>query len=559
MLWETISAARDLGRMHEIATVLIRYGFGDMVRRLGMSGVLERAGRVLHWKDVHAMATLAPPERVARMMEELGPTFVKLGQLLSTRVDLFPTDWITAFEKLQDQVPALPFEQLREQLTADLGAPPEEIFPRFETEAFAAASMAQVHRAWLADGTAVVLKVRRPGIVETIEADLRLLARLADIAENGIPELKSYRPTEVVRQFSLSLRRELDLEGECRHAERIAANLVDYSFIVIPRVYWRWTSQRLNVQEYMDGIRGRDLAGIDAAGLDRKLLAQRGTRAVLKMVLIDGFFHADPHLGNVICLPQDRLAFIDFGMVGRLSTVRREQMTDLVYALIMKDAAGVVDTVVEWVGDRPVNEEALTIEVDAFLDHYHGLTLKELDFAGLLSDLAAIIREHQLVLPPDLALLFKTLISLDGVGRRLDPHFNIVDEATPFLRRVMRARLRPNVILKSGLRTGLRVFRMLGSLPQDVRGFIKSMRRGGIQIKIDVGRLDHFGHQIDRAVSRLTVGIVTAALIIGTSIIAATSDAPGLWGMPPLGFIGFLASTISGVWLLVSIWRGRKD
>ena len=176
MFWEAISAARDLGRLHEIATVLIRYGFGDMVRRLGMSGVLERAGRVLHWKDVHAMATLTPPERTARMMEELGPTFVKLGQLLSTRVDLFPSDWISAFEKLQDQVPAVPFELLREQLVADLGRAPEEIFARFETEAFAAASMAQVHRAWLEDGTAVVLKIRRPGITETIEADLRLLA-----------------------------------------------------------------------------------------------------------------------------------------------------------------------------------------------------------------------------------------------------------------------------------------------------------------------------------------------------------------------------------------------
>ena len=559
MFWEAISAARDLGRLHEIATVLIRYGFGDMVRRLGMSGVLERAGRVLHWKDVHAMATLTPPERTARMMEELGPTFVKLGQLLSTRVDLFPSDWISAFEKLQDQVPAVPFELLREQLVADLGRAPEEIFARFETEAFAAASMAQVHRAWLEDGTAVVLKIRRPGITETIEADLRLLARLAEIAEGGIPELKPYCPIDVARQFSLSLRRELDLEGECRHAERIAANLVEYPYIVIPRVYWQWTSQRLNVQEYMDGIHGRDLAALDAAGLDRGLLAQRGTRAVLKMVLVDGFFHADPHLGNVICLADNRLAFIDFGMVGRLSTARRDQLTDLVYALMTKDAIGVVDSVLIWVGDRPVNEEALVIEVDAFLDHYHGRTLKDLDFSALLSDLAAIIREHQLVLPADLALLFKTLISLDGVGRRLDPQFNIVSEVTPFLQRILRARLQPDVLIKRGWRSGLRAIRLLSSLPDDVRGLINSMRRGGVQIKIDVGRLDHFGHQIDRAVSRLTIGIVTAALIIGTSIISATSNTPTVMGLPPLGFIGFLASAVSGVWLLISIWRGRKD
>lgn len=559
MIRETLSAARDLGRLHEIAVVLIRWGFGDLVRRLGMSHTLEKAGRVLRWKDPDLLADLEPPERVCKVLEELGPTFVKLGQMLATRVDLFSPEWIKAFEKLQDQVFPLPFEELIPQLTEDLGAPPETIFASIEKKPLAAASMAQVHRATLQTGETVVLKIRRPEIEKTIEADLRLLRRVAEIAENNMPELKRFRPTEVSRQFSLSLKRELDLEGECRHAERIAKNLKHNNQVVIPSVHWQWTTTRLNVQTYIEGVRASDINNIVEAGLDKKRIANIGAEAIMHMVLVDGFFHADPHLGNIICLPNNRLALIDFGMVGRLSDTRREQLIKLLFALVKKNASGVLDILLDWVPEQDVDETALLMEIDAFLDHYHGLSIKNLHFAALLAELTAVLREHELVLPPDLALLFKTLISLDGVGRKLDPDFNIVEIASPFIFRLVNQKYRPDILAKRGLLQSAELFEVLTSLPGDVQGLTRAVKRKGLKVNVDVKRLDHFGHQLDRAASRVTIGLIVAALIVGTAIVSSIENQPTIWGLPAWGLIGFTGAVLWGVILMVSIWRGNRD
>ena len=559
MIRETLSAARDLGRLHEITVVLIRWGFGDIVRRLGMSHALEKAGRALNWKNADLLADLEPPERVCKALEELGPTFVKLGQMLGTRVDLFNAEWIAAFEKLQDNVESIPYEDLIAQLTEDLGAAPEDIFDDIDTNPIAAASIAQVHRAKLKDGTEVVLKIRRPDIEKTVEADLRLLRRLAEIGESSVDELKRFRPVEVSRQFALSLQRELDLEGECRHAERIAENLQDNPNIVVPTVYWKWTTQRLNVQAYVDGVHASDINNLVAAGLDKKRIAYNGAEAIMHMVLIDGFFHADPHLGNIICLEDNKIALIDFGMVGRLSDFRREEIVKLLFSLVKKNSKGVIDILLDWVPDEDVDENVLAMEIDAFLDHYHGRSLQQLHFAALLTDLTSILREHELVLPPDLALLFKTLISLDGVGRKLDPDFNIIEIASPFIMQLMSKKYRPDIAFKKGMDQSVELFQILTSLPSDAKDLLQSVKRKGIKVNVDVKRLDHFGHQLDRAASRVTIGLIVAALIVGTAIVSSIENQPTVWGLPAWGFVGFMAAAFWGVALLISIARGKKD
>ena len=407
MLWEALAAARDLGRLHDLAGILIRYGFGDLVRRIGLADALERAGQALHWHAAAELARLEPPVRVRRALEEMGPTFVKLGQLLSTRVDLFDPEWIAEFSKLQDHAPALTYTEIRRQLTEDLGGPPEDVFATFDPIPLAAASIAQVHRARLHDGVEVAVKVRRPGIRPIVEADLRWLARLAELAGAEIPELKRYHPEEFVRQFARSLRRELDFAVECRNAERILENFARFSdpaplksdskretvgaapfkpstappIIIIPRVYWQWTGERVCVQEFVDGIPGTDLGAVDRAGLDREVLARRGTRAVLKMIFEDGFFHADPHPGNVFYLPGDRIAFIDFGMVGQLNDARREQLSRLLLGLMRREAEGVVDVLLDWSPDGAANEAELTQEMQAFIDQYYSKTLKDFRLA----------------------------------------------------------------------------------------------------------------------------------------------------------------------------------
>ena len=554
MLWEALGAARDLGRVHQIAAVLVRYGFGGLVQRVGMASALERAGKALRWREPEDLARLEPPARVRRVLEELGPTFVKLGQILATRGDLFPPEWIVEFGKLQDAAPALPFEDLRGQLVEDLGEAPEAVFAELDPVPLAAASLAQVHRARLADGTAVVIKVRRPGIRPVIEADLRLLDRLAEIIEKEAPELVRYRPREVIRQFAHSLRRELDFSAEGRHAERIAALFVGSPEIVVPRIHWQWTGERLNVQDFIEGIPGRQAAALPE-GFDRRLLARLGADAVLRMMLEAGFFHADPHQGNVFYLPGNRIAFIDFGMVGRLSEARRFEVATLMHGLVGRDARKVADVLLDWSADSNGDAEALRSEIEAFVDDYHGVALKKLDLGALLADVVAILREHGLALPPDLALMIKAFITLEGMGRQLDPDFDIAGEAAPFLREVLLAHLAPRAIARRGWEALLGGVQMLAGLPQDLGRLLRAARRGKLHLEVDVPALKSFGDQLDRAASRLTMAIVTAALIVGSSIVM-TVDRGG--GVATLGLLGFIAAMLGGLWVLVSVWRGGR-
>ncbi len=559
MLWEALSAVRDIGRLQDLASVLIRYGFGDIVRRAGMRPVLERTGRALHWKYVEDLALLEPPQRVRRALEDMGPTFIKLGQVLATRVDLFSPEWIREFEKLQDQVPSLPFEDLAGQVEQDLGAPIDEIFPWFNKTPLAAASIAQVHCARLENGDQVIVKIRRPNIRKTIEADLRLMERLARVAEIELTELQRYHPKEVIRQFTQSLHRELDFATESRNAERMAHNFEDHPSIVIPKVYWEWAGERINVQEYIDGMTARDQETLVAAGFDCKLLAKRGADAVLKMVLIDGFFHADPHPGNIIFLPDDRIAFIDFGMIGWLSESRRDQVIGLLHAIVNRDSARVVDVLQEWAGDAYINAATVSSEIDRFIDTYHSIPLKQLDVAAMLTDLTTLIRNHELALPPDLTMLFKTLITLDGTGRQIDPDFDLVGQAAPFLEKAMYARYRPEEIVKRGRRSLISLSDLATAVPHDLRRLLRALRSGALKINVDMIRLTHFGLQLDRAATRLTVGMITSALIIGSSIVMTVSGGPTLLGLPAFGLLGFLGAGIGGIWLMFSIWRGRQD
>lgn len=559
MFWESLIAARDLGRLRDIVSVLVRYGFSDAVQRMGLSTLLENAGKLLHLKKTPEIPKLDTPQRIRFALEELGPTFVKLGQILSTRVDLFPPEWIAEFEKLQDQVPPVPFDELRQQLTEDLGAPPEEIFDFLDTEAMAAGSIAQVHAARLKDGTEVVLKIRRPDIRQIVEADLRLLTRIAEIAENEIEEIRRFHPKQVVRQFTLSLRREMDLVSECQNMERIAANFKDDANIVIAKVYWQWTCESVNVQSHLKGIQGRDLDVVDKSGLDRTILAKRGANAVLKMVLQDGFYHADPHAGNVLYLPENRIAFLDFGMTGHLSQVRREQIVDLLHGMVNREVGDVTDVLLTWASDAAVDTESLAIDVDAFLDSYHSVPLKQLRLSAMLGDITVILRNHQLVLPPDLSMLFKVFITLEGLGRQLDPDFDMVGTASPFLKRAIFARYTPEAIAKRGIRSLSNMLEIFGSLPQDLRRLLRAAKRGAFQVNVDITRLEKFGRQLDKSASRITVGLITSALIVGSSIVMTVSGGPTLMGLPLFGFLGFLAAGIGGIWVLISIYRGGKS
>jgi ubiquinone biosynthesis protein len=556
------STTRELPRLREISSVFVRHGLGDLVRRAGIATLLEHAGHVLQWGEASEIAHLEPQQRARLAFEQLGPTFVKLGQILSTREDLLPPTWTTELAQLHSHVAPVPFDDLLPQVEQALGRSPFEVFSNLEREPYAAASIAQVHRAKLASGTPVILKIRRPGIEAKIDADLRILEHLAHLVEREIPEVRRYRPVQVVGQLRGSLERELDLAVEARNTERFARNFADDLDILVPRVYWEWTSSAMNVQEHIEGIRGNDLVAIDNAGLDRKALAARGADAVLKMILVDGFFHADPHPGNVMYLPGNRIALIDFGMVGRLSPLRRRQIVDLLAGLARHDEETMLDVLLDWRGDDFVDEARLATDLGEFAFDYADMQLKDLKIGVLLRRVSAILREHSIVLPVDLTLMFKALISLEGLGRHYDPEFRLIERAKPFLDSAMRERYQPAEAARRAQETLSDFFGLVTSMPRDLARLVKDARHGRMRVDLDLKRLDSFGHRLHSAINRATIGIMTASLVVGSSIVMTVAEGPTLFGVPLLtffGLLGYLIAFVNSLWIILSIWRsGRR-
>jgi ubiquinone biosynthesis protein len=353
----------------------------------------------------------------------------------------------------------------------------------------------------------------------------------------------------------------LDLAAECRHAERIAANMQGLPFVVIPRVYWKHTSARVNVQDYVDGIAGYQLEQLTPeAGFDRALLARRGAQAVLKMIVQDGFFHADPHPGNVFYLPDNRLAFIDFGMVGRLSERRRAEVLQLLLGLVERQPQAVADVLLDWAGDdHGVNLSQMETEIEVFVDQYHGIPLADLNLGQMLGDVTSILRDNRLSLPSDLALLVKAFVSLEGMGRGLDPGFHVVNQATPLLRQVLRAGYAPKALAARSWKALRRTLAVAEQLPQDLSRLLRNARRGRVHVGIELAHLKRVGDQIDRAASRLAMALIIAALVVGSSIVMNVQGGPTLLGLPLFGFIGFGGAVIGGIWLVRSISRSGKS
>ncbi|NWF72740.1 MAG: ubiquinone biosynthesis protein UbiB [Nitrospirae bacterium] len=515
------STMAELNRLREIIKVFSIAGFGDLFKHMGLEAAAERTGKIMGWKYVDEIAHLERPQRVRRVLEVLGPTFVKIGQILATRPDLFGPEWITEFEKLQWQAPPLDFAELRPQVEEDLGAPLEEIFQEVETTPLAAASLAQVHRATLKDGTKVVLKIQRPGIRPIIESDMRLLAHLASLAEKHVPELAAYHPQQVVQHLAKSLQNELNFVTEGHNADQVAANFEDNDQIVIPKVYWEWTKPRISVQEFVDGIPGVNVQAIEAAGMDRTRIAQAGASAVLKMIMIDGLFHADPHPGNIFILPGERIAFIDFGMVGRVSDLRRRQIMRLLQALQDNDAEGLSTILLEWSGREGDDPGELLEAVEEFLSKYAGKSMALMDLSAMVGDLLSLVRDNKLTMPPDQAMLLKVFVSLEGAFKKLDPGFDIILAIQPILHEAVTDKLSLQALGKHGLKTLTQYLELFADLPKEIRRGIYTAKTGNLKIRVELSHSDELQHLVTRAIVLLAVAGTASALVIGGSILMA--------------------------------------
>jgi ubiquinone biosynthesis protein len=549
---------RSIRRYWNIGRVLSAYGFDHALEALGLHDIADRGRRLLHHNSVD-IARLTAAERMRLALEELGPTFVKLGQLLSTRPDIIPASFVQEFEKLQDQVPSFSFTELTAQVEQELKGPITDFFAEIDPEPLAAASIAQVHRARLLTGEQVVIKVRRPGVVEVVEADIGALMSLAQLAERHVSGSEIYDPVGVVREFARTIRREMDFTREGHTIEKFRDNFAQTTWMYFPCVYWLQSARGVLTLEYIDGIKVSDLGRLERGGLDRKVIAQRGADAFLEMVLNHGFFHGDTHPGNVMILPDNIICLLDYGIVGRLDEELRTFLSDILLAIVNRDMDQVISLLL-FAGDISDNLDvrALKRDLSNFIDSYYEIPLKEIEVGRMLLEFIEIITLYSIRIQPDLMLLAKSLVIVEGMGRSLDPAFNMVEHLRPFMEKAIRQRMSPRRIARDFSGVVESYLNLARNLPRDLKEIINRVNRNKFKIDLEHRGLDKFTADFDRSINRLSSSLILAALIIGSSLIMQIDRGPQLFGLPVLAFLGYTASGLIGLWWAYGIIRSGR-
>ncbi|MCE9563382.1 MAG: AarF/ABC1/UbiB kinase family protein [Planctomycetes bacterium] len=546
--------ARSLGRMVEITRTLVKYGFGDVLTRLDYRFVR-------HWTRGTEVARLSGETREARIrlaLTELGTTFIKFGQVLSTRRDLIGIALGTELEKLQSEVPADAFSVTQATIEAELGRPLTEAFASFEPEPMASASIGQVHRATLHDGRRVAVKVQHPGIGPKIADDIAILGELAILVERFLPELRSYRPVKLVAEFERTLTRELDFRRESRHLQLFRQAFRADAGIVFPEPFPTHSTGRILTMELLDGIAFSRVEELRAAGVDFNKLAHRGARVFLDMVFRDGFFHADPHPGNVLYLrpspeyPEGAIGLLDAGMVGRIDDRLRDRIGRAVAAAVGRDSVTLTEQVIQ-VGEVPTrfDADALQCEVAEQLAFYHGMPLEQFQLGTALNEMTDAIRRYQIVLPPTVALLMRMLVMLEGTGRMLSPAFNLVELMEPYQRAMLLKRLSPRRAWRK-LSTAVADWdELIRGLPQQLGTLYRMVQRQEMGVQL-------VHRHLEPSVNRLVFGLMVSALFVGSSMLWAFSAPPLIWGASAFGVVGSFASGILGYRLFRAIQHSGR-
>ncbi len=546
-------------RYRRILAVLFKYGFGDLIDVLKIEQYLEIGMKMISRKRKEKIETLSRAMRVRMALEELGPTFIKMGQILSTRTDLLPVEFIQELPKLQDKVPSFSFSDARKIIEEELQKPLKEVFPHFDEHPLAAASIGQVHRARTIDGEEVVVKVQRPGIRKTIDVDLEIMLHLATLMEKHMEGWDIHHPTKIVKEFSRTLEKELDYRLEAAHMERFAMQFADNSTVYVPKVYNHATTTRILTVEYISGIKGSDIDRLEKDGLDRRKIACHGFDLIMEQVFIHGFFHADPHPGNVFILPGEIICYLDFGMMGRIDLESRERFADLIMNIVGRDEADVTDVLLKLAAmDKKPDRHSLERDVADFIDQHCYRPLKEIELGKLLHQLLQMAARHGLGIPSDLFLMIKALSTVEGLGLLLDPDFDIIKQAAPFVRRIHLNRFSPKRIAWNIADSGTDFFQLLKVIPGEVREILKLARQGKVKMEFEHHGLKPMLSTYDRVSNRVAFAIVLASLIIGSALIVLSDIPPKWYEIPVIGLIGFLVAGIMGFWLLISILRSGR-
>lgn len=545
-----------LRRYRQVIEVLLRQGFGYMIEQLDLADYIPLGRRIFGARRRAEPVSIGG--RIRRTLEELGPTYVKFGQLLSTRADLIPKDILIELERLQNRVSPVAFEAVRQVVESELERPLAEAYATFDPAPIAAASIGQVHRAVLPGGEAVVVKVQRPGVARTIQVDIEVLLQLARIAEERLrPEL--FSPVRLAEELGGVIRRELDYTVEGRYAERFRANFAAEPGIHIPQVHWRWTTPRVLTMERISGVKVTDVAALRSMGVDPQEIARRGARAFLKQVLIDGLFQGDPHPGNIFVEPDGRIALVDFGMVGRVDDETIAAVADLFLGIIRRDIDGVAEALGRvGVLSPEADWRALRLDMAELLDRHYGKTLREIDLGTILQDTLELAYRHRLRLPGNVLLLGRALLTMEGVGRTLDPEFNALEIAGPFAAELVRRRFSAAQVAERLVREVRAYGSLLAGLPRRLDDVLARASKNQLEIRFRHEGLEQLIHRFEIASNRIGLGLIVAALIVGSSLVMQTNRGPLFLNFPIVGLAGYAAAGLVGIGLIISIIRSGR-
>ncbi len=552
---------KNLKRLRTIVNVLLKHGFGQLVEQLNLQNAVGFGRMIVKFGRYQESVRpqYSAPERLRMVMEELGPCFVKFGQVLSTRPDIIPREFIAEFKKLQDDVPPFPFEEVKEKVEKELDGPLESLFSKFNQFPFASASIAQVHEAALQDGSPVVIKVQRPGIVDLVNTDSAILYNLAELMEKYIEESRLYQPTAIVEEFAESIKKEMNFTLEARNTDRFAHIFQDNPDVKIPHVYWDLSGAHILTLERLDGIPLDDVDTIVEKGHDPKVIAEKGGTIFLRMVLEHGFFHADPHPGNFLLADGGVIAMLDFGLVGRLEPEQKENLANLLIALITQDYDAMVQQLIAL--DFKIEEDLqkqFKTELRDLIEPYYGRELKNISMSAVVTRIVDITFNLRIRVPPSFLLLTRSIVILEGVGRTLDPEMDLVALGAPMATEIIQKRMHPKRIMMEMYKNISEINIYAKNFPKQAAQVLDKLKNDDLKINFFHSGLENLLRELDRLGNRVSLSLIIASLVIGSSLIIISDKGPTLLGYPAFGIIGYSLAGIIGIWLLVSILRSGR-
>ncbi len=552
-------AYRNVRRLRHIVGVLLKHGFQPLMERLHMTRLLSIPARLSGRRRAREQDLLTEPQRLRLALEELGPTFIKVGQVLSTRPDILPDEYIEELLKLQDRIPPVPFSEVASAIERELGKPWNKLFREISRKPVAAASIAQVHRAVTISGTEVVIKVQRPGIEETIATDISILRYLAGLLERHVPESRPYDPVSVADEISTIIHKELNFRLEASFTEKFRENFADDPRVVVPGVYWDLSARRVLTLDRIRGVKVNNVAELDARGIDRAKVARLLIDVFFKEVFEIGLFHGDLHAGNIFVMGEEKIALVDFGIVGRVDRKMQRNLADILINLIREDYEALTKVYFR-MGILPedIDRARFKREYADTLVHFLARPARDVSFGELLMDHVRLASRHHVRLPSEFILFDKCVIELEGLTRHLDPSINIIDASEPYAMKLFKKKLDPRFMIEEGLSTATDYKVLFRDFPVRAASIMEELAEGRMRIEFLHRGLDTFMREMDRSSNRLTFGLIISALVIASALVITSGVKPLLFGYPVIGILGFLVASFLGLWLVVQILRSGK-